>query len=74
MFALADIYDEISQNMKEEGFGDYTYDVRLWIDPDKFDSATQIYREIKTSYKGPGDVERVTLTGKLILLKIEPNY
>ncbi len=74
MFALADIYENISENMKEEGFGDYTYDVRLWIDPDKFDSATGIYREIKTNYKGPGDVERVTLTGKLILLKIEPNY
>ncbi|MCF7885640.1 MAG: DUF6175 family protein [Candidatus Marinimicrobia bacterium] len=74
IFSMGDIFQKIAQNVKEEGFGDYTYDVRLWIAPDKFNTTTDIYRAIKNNYNGVGVINRVSLTGKLILLKIENEF
>ena len=74
IFALGDLYQNLAKNIKEEGFGDYTYDVRLWIDPEKYGTTTDLYRAIKQKYQNQGNIERVALTGKLIMLKVENEY
>lgn len=74
IFAMGDVYRELAKTMKEEGFGDYTYDVRLWIDPERFSTTSDLYRAIKKNYTGSGEISRVALTGKMIMLKLESGF
>jgi len=71
IFKLGDLFQNISSQKKEVEFGDYTYDVRLWVDHEKVASTSSLYRKIKQQYDGEGQIKRVSLNGKLILLKVE---
>jgi len=71
IFSLGDIFKDITSTLKENTVADYTYDVLLWVKPEQYSSATDIYRAIKRSYRGSGIVKRVSISRKLILLSIE---
>lgn len=71
IFSLGDVCKTLSTTMKENTVADYTYDVSLWFDPSRYATATDIYREIKGSYRGEGTIRRVSVTRKLILLSVE---
>ena len=71
IFSLSDVFKDIASTLKENTIADYTYDVLLWVKPDQYSTATDIYRAIKRSYSGPGIVKRISISRKLILLSIE---
>jgi hypothetical protein len=71
IFSLSDIFKDIASTLKENTVADYTYDVLLWVKPEKYKTATDIYRTIKRSYSGSGMVKRISISRKLILLSIE---
>jgi len=71
IFSLGDVFSDLASTLKENTVADYTYDVLLWVKPEKYNAATDIYRAIKRSYKGIGMIKRVSISRKLILLSIE---
>ncbi|MCK4716730.1 MAG: hypothetical protein KAT54_07975, partial [Candidatus Marinimicrobia bacterium] len=71
IFSLSDVFKDIASTLKENTIADYTYDVLLWVKPEQYSTATDIYRAIKRSYRGSGMVKRVSISRKLILLSIE---
>jgi len=70
IFQLNDILKGISNVLKENAVSDYSYDVLIWANPDKYASASDIYRAIKSLYKGNGSVKRTSISRKLILLAV----
>ncbi len=71
IFSLSDVFKDIASTLKENTIADYTYDVLLWVKPEQYSTATDIYRAIKRSYRGSGMVKRISISRKLILLSIE---
>lgn len=71
IFSLSDVFKDIASTLKENIVADYTYDVLLWVKPEQYKTALDIYRAIKRSYRGSGMVKKVSISRKLILLSIE---
>ncbi|MCK4641576.1 MAG: hypothetical protein KAU06_09560 [Candidatus Marinimicrobia bacterium] len=71
IFSLSDVFKDVASTLKEITVADYTYDVLLWVKPEQYSTATDIYRAIKRSYRGSGMVKRISISRKLILLSIE---
>jgi len=71
IFKISDILKEIVSLLKENIVADYTYDILLWVKPEQYNTAMDIYRAVKRSYSGSGTVKRVSVSRKLILLSIE---
>lgn len=71
IFSLGDVFSDLASTLKENTVADYTYDVLLWVKPEQYSTATDIYRAIKRFYKGIGMIKRVSISRKLILLSIE---
>jgi hypothetical protein len=70
IFQVNDILKGMSNMLKENAVSDYSYDVLMWVNPDKYASASDIYRAIKNLYKGNGSVKRTSISRKLILLAV----
>jgi len=70
IFQLADLLKTSAKTLKENAIADYTYDVSIWVDPQRFTTTTDVYRYLKTNYRGLGQMERVSINRKLILLNI----
>jgi len=70
IFQLADLLKTSAKTLKENAIADYTYDVSVWVDPQRFSTTTDVYRYLKTNYQGLGRMERVSINRKLILLNI----
>jgi len=70
IFQLADLLKTSTKTLKENAIADYTYDVSVWVDPQRFSTTTDVYRYLKTNYQGLGRMERVSINRKLILLNI----
>jgi hypothetical protein len=70
IFEVADLVKEMAKSFKENTLANYTYDVIIWCDHSKFRSSTDIYKYIKDNYKGNGEIKRVSISRKLILLSI----
>ncbi|HCK98883.1 MAG TPA: hypothetical protein DHW42_02075 [Candidatus Marinimicrobia bacterium] len=70
IFKISDILKEIASALKENSVADYTYDVLIWAPADEYSSATDIYRTLKSRYKGAGSVKKISISRKLILLSV----
>ncbi len=70
IFQLNDILKGMSNVLKENAVSDYSYDVLMWVGSNRYASASDIYRAIKSLYKGNGSVKRTSISRKLILLTI----
>ncbi len=70
IFSFGDLVKEFTINYKENVVSDYTYDLQIWVDSEKYRSSTDIYRFCKKNYKGYGKIKRVSISRKLILLDI----
>ncbi|MDP8218471.1 MAG: DUF6175 family protein [Candidatus Theseobacter exili] len=70
IFSVSDFVKEVSKTYKENVVADYTYDVQLWCNPEQYKSSTDIYRYLKKNYKGNGEIKKVSISRKLILLNI----
>ncbi len=70
IFSFGDLVKEFTINFKENVVSDYTYDLQIWVDSEKYRSSTDIYRFCKKNYKGYGKIKRVSISRKLILLDI----
>ena len=71
IFAVGDACRSIASSLKENTVAGYTYDISLWVNPEKYPAASDIYRAIKKSYTGDGIIKRVSVSRKLILLSVE---
>lgn len=70
IFKMADILKSVVTEMRENVVSDYTYDVLVWVLPDQISSTMELYRKIKLSYDGPGDVKRISISRKLLMLDV----
>jgi len=70
IFKISDLLKEIASSLKENSVADYTYDVLIWVQPDQYPSATDIYRTLKSRYNGAGSVKKISISRKLILLSV----
>jgi len=70
IFALGDVVRAMAKHYKENVVADYTYDVLVWCDSEQYKTATDLYRYLKRNYKGMGNIEKVSLSRKLILLNV----
>ncbi len=70
IFSISDVVKEVTKTYKENVVADYTYDVQLWCNPEQYKSSTDIYRYLKKNYNGNGEVKKVSISRKLILLNI----
>jgi hypothetical protein len=48
-----------------------TYDLMLYVDPDKFEDAQMVYGEFVESLNGLAKVRKQNITKKLIILEIK---
>jgi len=71
IFAVGDACKSVASLLKENTVADHTYDISLWVNPEKYPAVSDIYRAIKASYTGEGIVKRVSISRKLILLSVE---
>ncbi len=70
IFAIADIIPKISKSYKENIVADFTYDTTIWCDVDQIKSSSDIYRYFKKNYENDGEIKRISLNRKLILLEV----
>lgn len=70
IFKISDLLKEIASSLKENSVADYTYDVLIWVTPEQYPSATDIYRTLKSRYNGAGSVKKISISRKLILLSV----
>ena len=70
LFDISDVVDEISKAKKENVFADFTLDLNIWCDGEKFNSSTNIYRAMRKKYEGKGRLKKEVITRKLILLQV----
>lgn len=70
IFEVANLVKEMAKSFKENILADYTYDLIVWCDHNKFSSSTDIYKYIKDNYSGTGEIKRVSISRKLILINI----
>ena len=71
IFAVGDACKSVASLLKENTVADHTYDISLWVNPEKYPAVSDIYRAIKASYTGEGIIKRVSVSRKLILLSVE---
>jgi len=71
IFAVGDACKSVASLLKENTVSDHTYDISLWINPEKYPAVSDIYRAIKASYVGDGIIKRISVSRKLILLSVE---
>ena len=70
IFDFSDLVKRASKTIKENVIADYTYDVQLWCDPGLYQSSTDLYRFFKKNYEGSGEMGRVSVSRRLILLNV----
>ena len=70
IYGFADQVRKVARNTKELVVADYTYDVLVWCEPQKYRNSSDVYRFLKENYKGTGQLSRVSISRKLILLNI----
>ncbi len=70
LFNVTDLIDKITTEKKENIFADYTLDLNIWCDREKYSASSGIYRELRKKYTGKGTLRREVITRKMILLKI----
>jgi len=70
LFNITDLVNEITLDKKENVFADYTLDLNIWCDREKYSASSDIYRDLRKKYTGKGSLRREVITRKMILLKI----
>ncbi|MDD5764828.1 MAG: DUF6175 family protein [Candidatus Marinimicrobia bacterium] len=70
IFGFGDLLKQVSKTYKENVVADYTYDVQIWCDAAQYKSSSDIYRFLKQNYKGGGELTKVSVSRKLILLNV----
>jgi hypothetical protein len=74
LFELSDALEEMANSAKEIAFTDYTLDYLVWVDAGEFEKSSDLYRSLKRTINRAlpdGNVRRVTLNRKLIVLKVD---